>query len=49
MIHVSACDFGLNLLGIKGTNDPKCLEKEPLKGLEMKNEGEKSRKPRNMG
>ena len=44
LIHVSRCNFRLNLLYIVSTNDPKCLDKAPrnLKGLEMKNEGEKS-------
>ncbi|WMV49236.1 hypothetical protein MTR67_042621, partial [Solanum verrucosum] len=31
LIHVSGCNFGLNLSYIEGINDPKCLGKEPLK------------------
>ena len=47
LIHDSELFFESNLLGINGTNDPKCFGKEPwrLEGLEMKNGGEKSRTP----
>jgi len=30
LIHVSGCNFDLNLSYIEGLNDPKCLGKEPL-------------------
>ena len=38
LIHISGCNFGLNLLYIDSTNDPKCLGKEPWKfrGFEIK-------------
>ena len=31
LIHISECNFGLNLSCIEDINDPKCLGKEPLK------------------